>query len=300
MAQSNLAREPSMDEILASIRRIIESNDTVGPGQPANDAGTYRSDRPYGEEELEEIELTIDEEMLAAEFEAEQVAALGVSTHADEPDAAPQFLSQPDRSAEPAPRVSAQTPIAPPPLSLADVAARVRAASDRQMGRPEPVAAARSEPPAVLRDAVQPAQLAPVAPVPKAIRAEEVSKQEPVVAPVADAVREEKHLEPVAIVESAPASDTPTPVAADHAASPTRTGERPMPAIVSAAVSEQVSRAFTDLAMAVDQGPRRSFDEIAEDMLRPMLQEWLDDNLPTLVERLVREEIERVARGPRR
>ena len=73
-----------------------------------------------------------------------------------------------------------------------------------------------------------------------------------------------------------------------------------MPAIVSAAVSEQVSRAFTDLAMAVDQGPRRSFDEIAEDMLRPMLQEWLDDNLPTLVERLVREEIERVARGPRR
>ncbi|MBZ9917266.1 DUF2497 domain-containing protein, partial [Mesorhizobium sp. BR1-1-7] len=29
----------------------------------------------------------------------------------------------------------------------------------------------------------------------------------------------------------------------------------------------------------------------------PMLQDWLDNNLPTLVERLVREEIERVARG---
>jgi uncharacterized protein len=28
-----------------------------------------------------------------------------------------------------------------------------------------------------------------------------------------------------------------------------------------------------------------------------MLQDWLDNNLPTLVERLVREEIERVARG---
>jgi hypothetical protein len=36
---------------------------------------------------------------------------------------------------------------------------------------------------------------------------------------------------------------------------------------------------------------------MAEDMLRPMLQDWLDNNLPTLVERLVREEIERVARG---
>jgi len=31
-----------------------------------------------------------------------------------------------------------------------------------------------------------------------------------------------------------------------------------------------------------------------------MLTQWLDDNLPTLVERLVREEIERVSRGNRR
>ena len=68
----------------------------------------------------------------------------------------------------------------------------------------------------------------------------------------------------------------------------------------AAAVSEQVARSFGDLALAVDSSSRRSFDEIAEDMLRPMLHEWLDDNLPTLVERLVREEIERVARGPRR
>jgi cell pole-organizing protein PopZ len=32
-------------------------------------------------------------------------------------------------------------------------------------------------------------------------------------------------------------------------------------------------------------------------MLRPMLKSWLDDNLPTLVERIVKAEIERVARG---
>ena len=36
---------------------------------------------------------------------------------------------------------------------------------------------------------------------------------------------------------------------------------------------------------------------IAQDMLRPMLKGWLDDNLPNLVERLVRDEIERVSRG---
>jgi len=42
---------------------------------------------------------------------------------------------------------------------------------------------------------------------------------------------------------------------------------------------------------------KKTFDELAEQMLRPMLQEWLDNNLPLLVEKLVREEIERVARG---
>lgn len=38
-------------------------------------------------------------------------------------------------------------------------------------------------------------------------------------------------------------------------------------------------------------------ENVARELLRPMLQQWLDDNLPTLVERLVRAEIERVARG---
>jgi hypothetical protein len=33
-----------------------------------------------------------------------------------------------------------------------------------------------------------------------------------------------------------------------------------------------------------------------KEMLRPMLKAWLDDNLPSLVERLVRAEIERVTR----
>jgi hypothetical protein len=40
-------------------------------------------------------------------------------------------------------------------------------------------------------------------------------------------------------------------------------------------------------------------EAMARELLRPMLKEWLDDNLPTIVERLVRAEIERVARGPR-
>lgn len=70
-----------------------------------------------------------------------------------------------------------------------------------------------------------------------------------------------------------------------------------LPSLVSEATGRQVAAAFGELSDAFAASRRKSFDEMAEEMLRPMLQDWLDDNLPTLVERLVREEIERVARG---
>lgn len=68
-------------------------------------------------------------------------------------------------------------------------------------------------------------------------------------------------------------------------------------AIISDFAGRQVAAAFEELSEAFSASRRRSYDEIAEEIMRPMLQEWLDNNLPLLVERLVREEIERVARG---
>lgn len=67
--------------------------------------------------------------------------------------------------------------------------------------------------------------------------------------------------------------------------------------IISEVAGRQVAAAFGELTDAFAATRRRSFDEIAEEMMRPMLQDWLDNNLPTLVEKLVREEIERIARG---
>lgn len=67
--------------------------------------------------------------------------------------------------------------------------------------------------------------------------------------------------------------------------------------LISGATERQVVAAFGELSDAFAASRRRSFDEMAEEMLRPMLQDWLDNNLPGLVEKLVREEIERVARG---
>jgi cell pole-organizing protein PopZ len=67
--------------------------------------------------------------------------------------------------------------------------------------------------------------------------------------------------------------------------------------LISEQTGRQVAAAFGELSEAFASRNRKSLDEMAEEMLRPMLQDWLDNNLPTLVERLVREEIERVARG---
>jgi cell pole-organizing protein PopZ len=60
-----------------------------------------------------------------------------------------------------------------------------------------------------------------------------------------------------------------------------------------------VSHAFNLLAHTVLTNNARTLEDLVREMLRPMLKMWLDDNLPTLVERLVRSEIERVARGGR-
>ncbi|WP_051913765.1 PopZ family protein [Nitratireductor basaltis] len=67
--------------------------------------------------------------------------------------------------------------------------------------------------------------------------------------------------------------------------------------ILSEQSGRKVAAAFSELNEAFQASRRKGLDEVAEEMLRPMLQEWLDDNLPAIVERLVREEIERVARG---
>ena len=74
--------------------------------------------------------------------------------------------------------------------------------------------------------------------------------------------------------------------------------------ILSSATSEAAAAAFAQLGtLPRDRrregdlplgGVDRTLEEIVRDMLRPLLQTWLDENLPRLVERLVREEIARV------
>jgi len=69
------------------------------------------------------------------------------------------------------------------------------------------------------------------------------------------------------------------------------------PAIMSSSTAAAVDSAFNALAHTVLVQNAKTLEDLVKEMLRPMLQHWLDNNLPTLVERLVRKEIERVARG---
>jgi cell pole-organizing protein PopZ len=67
--------------------------------------------------------------------------------------------------------------------------------------------------------------------------------------------------------------------------------------LMSPAAGASVMSSFNTLAATMMMQNMPPLEDIAREMLRPILKVWLDDNLPVLVERLVRAEIERVSRG---
>lgn len=69
--------------------------------------------------------------------------------------------------------------------------------------------------------------------------------------------------------------------------------------LISNATVSAVDSAFNSLAYTVIGQNARTLEDLVKEMLRPLLKSWLDDNLPGMVERIVRAEIERVSRGGR-
>ena len=80
--------------------------------------------------------------------------------------------------------------------------------------------------------------------------------------------------------------------------------------LVGASVAGAASSAFDRLSQAVqesvpppaaaDPGPimggGKTLEDVVKEMLKPMLKEWLDRNLPPMVERFVEREIVRLTR----
>jgi len=236
MSQAAKAQEPSMEEILASIRRII-ADDDAGKGK------------------------------------------------APEP-----------RRAAPAPQ-----PAAPQPA---------KAATTPPPAMPSPVAR-KAEPKADPAPQPQPAQ--PAAKMPAAPTLVTAPPPPPAGGDVLDLT------EAMAVTPAAPfrkiepthdldfAETTPPPPAPEPPVAPPETAEaaqRPFQrepeddrSLLSRNTTEAVDAAFSALAQTVLVQNTLTLDALVREMLRPMLKTWLDDNLPNMVERLVRAEIERVSRG---
>jgi len=70
--------------------------------------------------------------------------------------------------------------------------------------------------------------------------------------------------------------------------------------LISKETTATVNSAFNTLAQTVLHHNSQTLEDMVSQMLRPILKVWLDDNLPSMVERLVRAEIERVSTSGRR
>ncbi|WP_250157194.1 PopZ family protein [Tianweitania aestuarii] len=228
-----------MEEILASIRRIIEDSDTA---RPANDAP-----------------VAVASESVAATSEVAGIETMQLGVR----DAAPKSQSQPEARADHA---------------SADEASLQRNRRIAEELRPSLAAVAAAKPSMSEPEAVTQAPAAQAAAAEHEAASSvgaSASKQDAM--PTFEDLLEDE-------MKAAPEADTASP----------------LPSIISDKTGRQVAAAFGELSEAFAATRQKSFDEMAEAMLRPMLTDWLDNNLPTLVERLVREEIERIARGPAR
>jgi uncharacterized protein len=86
----------------------------------------------------------------------------------------------------------------------------------------------------------------------------------------------------------------PQAVEAEPAANSVEPSAEPL---LSPEANEAVALSFGALSGNLEVRSAELADGMVRDMLRPMVKTWLDENLPTVVERLVRDEIQRIARG---
>lgn len=155
----------------------------------------------------------------------------------------------------------------------------------------------------IAEDGEQPA----AAPAPAATA---VAAPEPAPAPAA---KSEEILELTEVVEEHAAEATPAPEPEAPKPEPPSEPAAPPPAVdgadrlVSDAAAAASIAALSQIHQFGSQGEKRMSDiplgegqrtieDMVREMLRPLLKEWLDSNLPHLVERVVQEEVSRLVR----
>jgi cell pole-organizing protein PopZ len=247
MTQPAKVQEPSMEEILASIRRIIADDEAKPSDKPGDKAAAAPS---------------------AAAAPAAKPAMKDIP-----PSAIP--AAQPAKAAAPAAAAPAPKPAPPPaaavPNSQDDIDAML--ASLEEVTPEEEVRP--PQPDGEVFDLTDEMALPDPPPAPSAFH--KVDPQ--------DDLEFTEAVAAARAVPRAPAAEAPAMEMAVQSPMLSRT-------TVSA-----VESAFNTLANTVLSNNARTLEDLVKEMLRPMLKSWLDDNLPGLVERIVKAEIERVSRG---
>jgi uncharacterized protein len=169
--------------------------------------------------------------------------------------------------------------------SMEEILASIRTiiAEEREPAKAEPAK------PALLRPSAP-------APGPQIVSSKDASRDAPAERRLA------QELEPPEIGQS-PESDPPKvvwrqpePAASDSAEVGKSADDGPL---LSPETDQAVTSAFAALSAEFAARTAELADGMVREMLRSMLKAWLDENLPDIVERLVRAEIERLARGAR-
>jgi cell pole-organizing protein PopZ len=174
-------------------------------------------------------------------------------------------------------------------ISEDDAPAEAGAADDESAEAPEPVAVTDEAPAAAEEDVLE---LTDEAPAAESIGDLDVSAPEPEPEPFPAAPASESVFaaEPVEVHEP------------EHPSVPTSSG---YDTLVGDSAAASAASAFAGFASTLRKpqpmdGPATvgpTIDELVRALLRPMLKEWLDANLPAIVEAQVRKEVERIARN---
>jgi uncharacterized protein len=267
MTQPAKVQEPSMEEILASIRRII-ADDEAKP--PVADVKPVAVEKPAAPPSLAKAEKP------AAPAPKPAISDIPPSKIAPSPP--PKAAAPPPAAAAPAP-----PPPAPPPAASAsnnqdDIDALLNGLDE-----------------ATTEDEIRPAQPEAEAEVFELTDDMAVASAPPPPKPAFHKIEPEDDLE---FTESAASRAINRPPAYEPPAfDPPPAASTPQAAILSHSTVSAVESAFNTLAHTVLSNNARTLEDLVKEMLRPMLKSWLDDNLPGLVERIVKAEIERVSRG---
>lgn len=69
-------------------------------------------------------------------------------------------------------------------------------------------------------------------------------------------------------------------------------------AILTRNAEDSVMGAFTELTKraSIDKGEGHTVEDVVREELRPMLKQWMDKHLPSMVERLLQKEMERISK----